>query len=79
MELGTIFVVKLLEESVEVNGVGVKGLGGNVWAKRLGEIVWVKGLAVIDGAKGLGIMVEPKGLELIGFKGTGAKEGDRDL
>lgn len=41
--LGTIFVVKWLEESVEVNGVGVKGLGGKVWDKGLGVIVATKG------------------------------------
>lgn len=79
MGLGTIFVVKLLEESVDVNGVGVKGLGGNVMAKGLGEIVWAKGLGVIVWAKGLEVIAGAKGLELIGDKGTGAIEGDRDL
>lgn len=79
MGFGTIFVVKGLEESAEVNGVGVKGLGGKVWAKGLGEIVGAKGLGVIVGAKGFGVIVGAKGLELIGVKGTGAKEGDIDL
>lgn len=79
MGLGTIFVVKGLEESVEFNGVGVKGLGGKFWAKGLGEIVRAKGLGVMVGAKGLGVIVGAKGFELIGVKGTGAKEGDRDL
>lgn len=68
MGLGTIFVVMGLDE--RVNGVGVKGLEGKVLDKGLGVIVDAKGLAVIVG---------PKGLELIGVKGTGAKEGDIDL